>query len=391
MLHVCSVFKSSRSVASAAGTGYSSMGGVQIHVGALVRHLDRRGISQTVITSYKPGEPRDQHQGDHIRVRRFGVPVRRWRQLWALPAARAALDATTRVDVVHAHPSADLAALPIALWAAHRHRAPLVVTLHSSALHTMRAVNARLAALKVLGHPWEAIALRRAAAVVALTARTRDRVITSGADPARVHVLPQPYDQETFTGPFDDPSPEVPHPRIVFVGRFSAEKGVTVLVDAFSRLRSPAQLLLIGDGRERQRIQAGIRRLGIGGNVTVCGFVPHRTAAAAMAHARIVVLPSLFEEAGTVVVEAMALGVPLVASDIGGIRQTAADGKAALLVPPGDPVALAAALDEVLSRPELASRLGAAGTYESAGRGWGETGERMLGIYRDVLTAPPTP
>ncbi|MGW0608771.1 glycosyltransferase [Streptomyces sp. NPDC002640] len=255
----------------------------------------------------------------------------------------------------------------------------------------MRAVNARLAALKVLGHLSEAITLRRAEAVVTLTARTRDLVITSGTDPARVHVLPQPYDRETFTGHFDDPFPHVPHPRIMFVGRFSAEKGAAVLVDAFSRLRRPAHLLLIGDGRERHRIQADIRRLGIGADVSVSGFVPHRTAAAAMAHAHVVVLPSLFEEAGTVAVEAMALGVPLVASDVGGIRQTAANGKAALFVSPGDPVALAAALDEVLGRPELASRLATAGRSEAAGRDRGRTGERMLGIYREVVTAPPAP
>ncbi|MEV0642212.1 glycosyltransferase family 4 protein [Streptomyces sp. NPDC050619] len=389
VLHVCSVYESSGPVVSGAKTGYSPTGGVQIHVGALVRHLERQGVGQTVITSYKPGAPRRQRQGERTLVRRFGVPVRRWRQMWALPAARAASDRNTRVDLVHVHPSADLAALPIAMMASRLHRAPLVVTLHSSALYTMRPVGPRLTMLKILGCPAEAVALRHAAAIIALTDRTRDLVVGSGVDPARVHVLPQPYDQESFVGPFDDPFPGLPRPRIVFIGRFSREKGVDVLLEAFSRMRRPAQLVLIGDGRAKGHIEASIRRLGIGRNVTVTGFMPHRTAVAAMAHAQVVALPSLFEEAGTVVVEAMALGVPLVASDAGGVRQTAGGGKAALLVPPGDPSVLAAALDDVLGDRDLASRLAGAGRAQSAGRDWGTAGEEMLDIYRDVLARRP--
>jgi glycosyltransferase involved in cell wall biosynthesis len=265
------------------------------------------------------------------------------------------------------------------------------MTLHSSALHTMRAVSARLALLKALGCPSEALALRRAAAIITLTDRTRNLVVDSGADPSRVHVLPQPYDQEPFAGPFDDPFPGVPHPRILFVGRFSAEKGVPVLLDAFSRLQRPAQLVLIGDGRTRRQIEASIHGLGISESVTVSGFLPHHTAVAAMAHARVVALPSLFEEAGTVVVEAMALGVPLVGSDVGGIRQTAADGKAAVLVPPGDAVALAAALDSVLNDLDLASRLSEAGRIRSAGQEWGTASKRVLDIYRSALVEQHVP
>ena len=349
-------------------------------------------VNWTAEGSPKPFSPRTSpvpHErnrwGDTI-VRRFGVPVRRWRQLWALPAAYVAFGHRARVDLVHVHPSADLAALPIALGVARAHRIPLVMTLHSSALHTMRPVSPRLAILKVLGSPVEAIALRQADAVITLTDRTRDLVIGSGIDPSCVRTIPQPYNEESFRGPFTDPFPEVLHPRVVFAGRFSPEKGVPVLVEAFSRLRNPAHLILIGDGRDKPHIEAAIRRFGLGGRVTVSGFLPHPTVAAAMAHSRVVALPSLFEEAGTVLVEAMALGVPIVASDTGGIHQTVGGGKAGLLVPPGDPAALAAGLDQVLGDRQLAARMSEAGRAQCANQDWRTTGSRILDVYRDTLT-----
>jgi phosphatidylinositol alpha-mannosyltransferase len=104
-----------------------------------------------------------------------------------------------------------------------------------------------------------------------------------------------------------------------------------------------------------------------------------------MAHSQVVALPSLFEEAGTVLVEAMALGVPIVASDTGGIHQTTGGGKAGLLVPPGDPAALAAGLDQVLGDRDLAARLLEAGRDQCTHQDWGTTGARILDLYRDTL------
>ncbi|MFK0111583.1 glycosyltransferase family 4 protein [Streptomyces sp. NPDC091217] len=387
VLHLASVYSTSGTVLSGAKAGYSPTGGVQVHMGALVRQLDRRGVAQVVLTSYKPGSDREQVQGERIVVRRFGIPVRRWRQMWAVPAACAAVAESKSADLIHVHPSADLAALPIALSVARFRRVPLVVTLHSSALHTMRAVSPRLSFLKAAGTPAEVIALRSADAIITLTDRTRDLVIGTGADPQRVHTVPQPYDQESFQGPFSDPFPKIPRPRIVFVGRFSPEKGVPVLVEALSRLRSPAHLLLIGDGRGRSGVQKAIDRFGLGERVTISGFVPHPTVASALANADVVALPSLFEEAGTVLVEAMALGIPVVASDTGGIRNVTGDGNCGLLVPPGDPAAMASALDRVLGDAGLADQLSSAGRLRCFRQDWDSTGDRILDIYRCVVRA----
>lgn len=384
VLQVCSVFETSGSTQGSKAK-YSPTGGVQIHTGALVRQLDRRGISQVVLTSYKPDAPRKCLHGEHALVRRFGVPVRRWRQLWALPAACTAVAAGRRVDLVHAHPSADLAALPIAVSAARAHRVPLVVTLHSSAQHTMRGVGGRLALLKALGAPMEAVALKLADAVITLTDRTRDLVVKSGVAASRVHTIPQPYNQELFTGAFEDPFPQVPRPRILYVGRFSPEKGVPVLLEAFSLMERRAHLVLVGDGRARPQIEAMIRRLNLSDRVSTPGFVPHATVAAALTHGDVLALPSLFEEAGTVLVEAMALGVPVVASDTGGVRQVTRDGEAGLLVPPHSPGALAASLDRVLGDASLARQLAKAGQAHAGEQGWDAAGERVLDIYHQAL------
>jgi len=170
-----------------------------------------------------------------------------------------------------------------------------------------------------------------------------------------VHVVPSGVDPARFAGPHEDPFPGVPHPRVVFHGRVQAEKGVHTLVEAAALLPPDVHVLLVGDGSERPRVEARARELGLAGRLRVTGFLPHEQVPAALAHADVAVLPSVFEELGTAMLEALHAGVPFVASRVGGIPEVVRDGESALLVAPGDPAALAGALRRVLADPPLAS------------------------------------
>ncbi len=151
---------------------------------------------------------------------------------------------------------------------------------------------------------------------------------------------------------------------LLFVGRLRIRKGVEVLLAALARLapRFPtARLLVAGDGEHREELLARTVTLGLGSVVVFLGRADAGRVRALLAGARALVVPSIYEGMPLVVLEAMAAGVPVVASAVSGIPEVVLDGETGWLVPPEDPPALAAALAAVLEGPAEARRRGAAG------------------------------
>jgi glycosyltransferase involved in cell wall biosynthesis len=175
---------------------------------------------------------------------------------------------------------------------------------------------------------------------------------------------------------------------VVFAGRLVHAKGVETLVRAAARCRTPGmQLLLVGDGPERRRVERLARRIGVAGRVHVTGFVPHDAIPGVLATADLLVLPSIYEEFGTVLVEALHARLPVVASRVGGIPEIIEDGVNGLLVEPGDPAALAAAIDTVLGDRGLAARFAANAAQRAAAYRLDRVGAEMETLYRR-LTEP---
>ena len=117
--------------------------------------------------------------------------------------------------------------------------------------------------------------------------------------------------------------------------------------------------MIVGDGPERARLEAEIRRLGLEGAVVLAG--DRDDVAAMLARADVFVLSSTSEGLPLSILEAMAAGLPVVASSVGGVPEAVEDGETGLLVPPRDPVRLAAALERLLVDPALRRRLGSNG------------------------------
>jgi glycosyltransferase involved in cell wall biosynthesis len=272
---------------------------------------------------------------------------------------------------VHVHLGEDLAILPLAALAAAPGRVPVVLTIHCSLAHTLRVCDVRTAILRTLGGWIERQGERRAAATLVYTSLLADRLARDAGRPA-AHVVRRGIDARLFAGRDGaDPLPQLgDRPRVVFVGRMVRQKGVHVLAAAAARLRTPgARVVYVGDGPERTRVERDAERLGVADRVHVTGFVPHERVPDFLASADVLVLPSLYEELGTVLVEALHAGVPTVASRTGGIPEVVQDGVTGLLVEPGDPGALARAIDTVLGDPTLAASMRAnalarAGAYD---------------------------
>lgn len=386
VLRLCSVFEPPETALEGRGARFDPIGGMQDHTAALTRVLDRLGVVQVVLTARRPTAASVERLGAGARVVRVGLPVVRSRQFYALPAVALAPALARRADLVHAHLGEDLAVLPLAMLAAARRRLPLVITVHCSLAHTLGVRDIRTAVLKTLGGGIERWAERRAAATLVLTSRLADRL---RRDPGleRVHVIRRGIDRRAFVDPGPDPFPEIAgRPRVVFLGRLARAKGVEPLIVAASRLRTAGvQVVLVGDGPERQRVERAARRLGIAERIHITGFVAHERVPAVLASADLLVLPSLYEELGTVLIEAMQVGLPVVASRVGGIPELLRHGELGVLVPAGDAGALASAIDAVLADRELARRLGGAAFGRAPDYDWDRVGAEIRNIYGQVV------
>jgi glycosyltransferase involved in cell wall biosynthesis len=148
--------------------------------------------------------------------------------------------------------------------------------------------------------------------------------------------------------------------RLVCVARLSPEKGHAGLLQAFAEVVRggvDAELELLGDGPEAARIEAQIRELGLEARVFMRGQVPEDGALSAMSQATAVVLASFMEGLPVVLMEALALGVPVVAPCVAGIPELVEHGVSGLTFPPGDWVSLARVLKQMLGDAELRQRL----------------------------------
>ncbi|MGY1624749.1 glycosyltransferase [Geodermatophilus sp. SYSU D00965] len=362
---------------------YDPIGGMQNHTATLTRCLDARGAVQTVVTSRLAGPRGSTPLGRAARVHRTGLPIPRLRQLWALGALPAVLRPAP-VDVVHGHQGEDLATLPLALLAARRHRCPLVVTVHCSVGHTVRGRSLRARLLRAAGGRIERAVLRRADTVVVLTERAAAALRADGVPADRVVVVPSGFDPALFAAAHDDVFPAAGRPRIGYVGRLAPQKQADLLVAAFGRMRQSADLVVVGDGPDRDRVRALAASSPRADRITLAGFVAHTAVPAVLASLDVLVLPSAYEEMGSVLTEAMAAGLPVVASAVGGIPEVVRDGGSGLLVPPGDVDALAAALDRVVADPRLRTRLAAGARARARDYAWPRLAARVAAVYARV-------
>ena len=166
---------------------------------------------------------------------------------------------------------------------------------------------------------------------------------------------------------------------VAFLGRLDPIKDVPTLVAAMARLPD-MNLHVYGDGPDRPRIERSIADHHVADRVTLHGAVDRPQAA--LARAGVLVLPSLAEGFGLVLIEAMAAGVPVVATDVPGVRDVVRDGVTGLLVPPGDPAALAAAVARLSADPTLRHRLTTAARADVRDR---FTWAAVLPAYRRLL------
>lgn len=175
--------------------------------------------------------------------------------------------------------------------------------------------------------------------------RTRHHVVVNGIDRKTLENLPRPAELASATC------------NVVVVGRLDTVKGVTFAVEAMRDAQIPAaiRLVIVGDGPDRPRLERASVEYGLSSRITFAGF--RSDAAAFIAHADLVLLPSLHEGLPYTMLEAIAAGTPLAASAVGGLAETLENQRTALLFPVGDVAAITAAIKFVATEPVRAVAL----------------------------------
>jgi glycosyltransferase involved in cell wall biosynthesis len=388
------------------------IGGAEMHVATLAGELAERH-EVAVVTLGHSGLPPIEHDGN-VTVHRFGGWTNALRHFYVDPKHRfhptvpdpgfagelGRVVRETRADVVHCHGWS----LYSALRQAPRMAARVVVTLHDFSLVCPRktfihrgAVCAGPQYLKCLRCSSEVygrgkgtalttglwasshmhhridrcIAVSEAVAQTARTAFPDERVVVIPSFIKDASSTARNGHRPAFLPPDDG--------YLLFVGALGPHKGLDVLLQAYASMETEVPLVLIGTARHDtpKSLPRG---------VVVSLDVAHSEVMAAWGRASVAVVPSTCSEGfGLVAVEAMASGIPVVASDIGGLRDIVRHRETGLLVPAGDPESLRNALVELLADPGLRGALGTAGRERARTFSAREVVPRIESVYEEVV------
>ena len=275
---------------------------------------------------------------------------------------------------------------------------PVVITVHDITflLYPSHFRRWWVAYLKAVMPP----SVRSAAAVICVSEHAkRDIVGTYGIASDKVCVVPHGIDHQRF------------HPGVALdaawakqvglrggyllhVGTLSSRKNIPTLLHAFAHLRSqgkraPDQLVLAGQESPglagAAEIRESIRELDLADSVVFAGHVPDERLPGLYAHACVLVMPSLYEGFGFPILESMAVGTPVVASNTSSLPEVAGD--AAILVPPLDQHALANAISDIINNPPLAEQLRSQGLKRAQQFNWHRAASETAAVYRRVANS----
>ncbi|MCL6553562.1 MAG: glycosyltransferase family 4 protein [Firmicutes bacterium] len=369
----------------------------------LAREFARRGVETLVLTARRRGLP--------------ACAVVDGVEVYRTPALRRRVDRSSPLEMLSFLAGAALPALrlaarrrpqvtcaffsipsgPLALLLQARYGIPYVISLRGGDVPGF--LPGELGRWHALTRPLTRLVWRRAAALVAASeglAALARRTMPEAA----IQVIPNGIDLDTFAPPAAPRRPAPGEPvRLLFVGRLAAQKGIPVLLEALARLRAgpagsagsgaslppagpPLVLDLVGDGPCRAAWEALARRLGLAELVHIHGWVDRAALPAWYQRADLFVFPSFAEGMPNALLEALASGLPLVASDIPGARELVTPGVNGLLVPPGDPAALAAALAALLADPARRVAMGQASRRLAAAWSWRAAADAYAAVLR---------
>jgi glycosyltransferase involved in cell wall biosynthesis len=355
-----------------------TVGGAEILLHGLADSLAQRGHDVTLWAPWVRGQ--DNQVEARYRLRRYARPSsKRFGVRQTLP--RLLLETwRQRLDVLHCH-----GAYPAGYVGAAFKRltgTPLVIRPHGADILPGEWIDR---------DPRLAARMRRAVlaadAVVAQGAFLGERIRALGVPEGRLRTIPNGVR-------LSEPAPRSASAglSVLAMGSLTPKKGFDILLQAFRLVRQAtpeARLTIAGDGPEGARLREQARALGLKDGVRFAGVVTGDAKTVLFAEARLFVSSSRREPFANANLEAMAAGLPIVATRVGGNVEMVEDGVTGLLVEPESPTALAAGVRRVLADPRLAEIMGRAARVRVASFGWERMVDRYETLYREIAARGP--
>lgn len=364
---------------------FDPVGGMQLQTWQETHLIGQHHADQIVLTLGMKGVPKQWQMNPKILVQTTRIP-------W--PPVRSELEGTwqlvaawglgtlwwiakqwiqqsrllKRISLIHCHCDGTLWPLWVGPMFGSLLRVPLVFTIHCSRLATYEPMTK----LANLYQPYAQRVERRAIAaadhVITLTQRVANIYLQEGLlREEHISVIPDVIDFHRFRVQKSGSEKTCWYQRLyipkdkrllLFAGRVAHEKGWPYLVQAVALLRHlNIHLLICGDGPQRQRLEEMIRSLGLEEYITITGFLPYEDMPSIYELADIFVLPSIHEELGSSLLEAMSMQRPIVATRVGGVPSIIRHEYNGLLVEPKSPEALAKAIERLLTNLMLIEKL----------------------------------
>jgi len=351
---------------------WGAPGGVQVHVRELARRLTEGGQEVAVVAPARrpPGESWVHVVASPIRIPYNASVAPIDPRPWSMRRVRRVIGAFAP-HVVHVH---EPLTPSTSMWVTLVSNVPVVATFHSGATRSrlydlaapvLRRIAGRIAVRVAVSSTAERFAAARIGGTF--------EIVPNGVDVARFRDAP--------------PADLGPGTKLLFVGRLDPRKGFPIAMAAFRELaddRADLRLIVVGDGPERGAVQTLPHEMRE--RVRFLGSVPNDRLPPIHAACDVYLGTSVGGESfGVVLVEAMAAGLPVVASDIAGYDEVLEDGVQGLRVPPRDPALVAAAVARILDDPSLASRMGEAGRERAIEFSWERIAPRLTSLYERAI------
>ncbi len=364
-----------------------AIGGVENHVLNLASKLTESGLRVDVFASDSMRDvPFRRLEGE---TSKFPFTLRRFHaiKLAAMPhglgiVAPAMIPGafSQSTDLIHAHAYGYFPTYVGAL-ARRIRKVPLVITPHSNTGRSR-------AAKRIFDILVPTLTLRQAQRIIALTESEAEYLTVLGIPRQQIVVIPNGVNLAEFAN-IRPKTIRDNDATIIFVGRlYPKQKGLEVLIQALSHIPRSVKfrLDLVGEdwGAVSGLLQLA-RQIGVDDRVVVRGSSGRDSLLHSYASADLLVLPSLFEAFGIVLLEAMAAGLPVVASNVGGIPEVVEDGKTGLLVKPGDSERLGAAIEKLLSDDSLRKAMSDAGRKRASLFSWDLLVPKIKRVYEEVI------
>jgi glycosyltransferase involved in cell wall biosynthesis len=351
-------------------------GGAEIHLHEILRRAVAAGHEVDLAACAYPGAA-SREEIDGVRVHRRG----HWLVAnWVLPHLVRRLLRERRYDLI----VDDINKIPFYTPLYRRGVPVLAVVPHLFGATVFRETNPLFGAYVYAAERLVARVYRDVVFEV-ISPSTRDDLVARGLPAERIHTVYCGMDQARFL--LDDPPPRAGTPLVVTWSRLRRYKSLDVAVRAFARIaeRLPAaRMLIMGRGPDEGRLRRLVAELGLRERVEFRGFLPWEELVRTLHRAHTFLNPSPKEGWGLTVIEANCCGVPVVASDAPGLRDSVRDGETGFLVPYGDDAAMAAAALRHLTEPELWRAHHEAALRWSAGFSWERCAEQSLALFARV-------